>query len=182
MRSALSPDRRPTVPGVRWSSLKRRSTTCRPKSPRIFWNGCSPRAPGTPSSLPVQMKKGRPGLTVTALADFGRRDAVTATLFRESTTLGVRITVAERETLERRVVRVETPWGRVGVKVGLRDGTVINRAPEFEDCRRLAESSGVALKEIHREALAASLPDSGNPTEDGDSPDSPESAAPDGSR
>ena len=131
---------------------------------------------------PVQMKKGRPGLTVTALADFGRRDAVTATLFRESTTLGVRITVAERETLERRVVRVETPWGRVGVKVGLRNGTVINRAPEFEDCRRLAESSGVALKEIHREALAASLPDSGNPTEDGDSPDSPESAAPDESR
>ncbi len=131
---------------------------------------------------PVQMKKGRPGLTVTALADFGRRDAVTATLFRESTTLGVRITVAERETLERRVVRVETPWGRVGVKIGLRDGTVINRAPEFEDCRRLAESTGVALKEIHREALAASLPDSGNPTEDGDSPDSPESAAPDGSR
>ena len=131
---------------------------------------------------PVQMKKGRPGLTVTALADFGRRDAVTATLFRESTTLGVRITVAERETLERRVVRVETPWGRVGVKVGLRNGTVINRAPEFEDCRRLAESSGVALKEIHREALAASLPDSGNPTEDADSPDSPESAAPDESR
>ena len=141
---------------------------------------------------PVQMKKGRPGLTVTVLADPERRDAVTATLFRESTTLGVRITEAERETLARRVVRVETPWGPVGVKVGLRNGTVINRAPEFEDCRRLAERAGVALKEIHREALAAALPDalrpgsdlrgSGSRSGEAEAPDSAGPAAPAGSR
>ncbi len=78
---------------------------------------------------PVQMKKGRAGLALTALADPEKRDAVVGTLFRESTTLGVRITEAERETLERRVLRVRTPWGPVGVKLGLVDGAVVNRAP-----------------------------------------------------
>lgn len=108
---------------------------------------------------PVVMKKGRPGVTVTALAAPDRRRAVVETLFAESTTLGVRTTEAARETLERRAVPVETPWGRVTVKLGLAaDGSIVNRAPEFEDCRRLAESAGVPLKEIYRAALAAPLP------------------------
>lgn len=109
---------------------------------------------------PVQMKKGRPGLVLTALVDPPRREAVVSVLFSESTTLGVRITEAERETLERRVVSVETPWGPVGLKLGTRDGTVVNRAPEFEDCRRVAEESGVPLKEVYRQALVAPLPES----------------------
>ena len=108
---------------------------------------------------PVVMKKGRPGVTVTALAAPDRRRAVVETLFAESTTLGVRVTEAARETLERRAVPVETPWGPVTVKLGLAgDGSIVNRAPEFEDCRKLAESAGVPLKEIYRAALAAPLP------------------------
>lgn len=108
---------------------------------------------------PVVMKKGRPGVTVTALAAPDRRRAVVETLFAESTTLGVRTTEAVRETLERRAVPVETPWGPVTVKLGLAgDGSIVNRAPEFEDCRKLAESAGVPLKEIYRAALAAPLP------------------------
>ena len=108
---------------------------------------------------PVVMKKGRPGVTVTALAAPDRRRAVVETLFAESTTLGVRVTEAARETLERRAVPVGTPWGPVTVKLGLAgDGSIVNRAPEFEDCRKLAESAGVPLKEIYRAALAAPLP------------------------
>lgn len=111
---------------------------------------------------PVVMKKGRPGISVTALAGPDRREAVVAALFAESTTLGVRITEASREVRERRLVRVRTRWGEVGLKLGLAGGRVVNRAPEFEDCRRLAEATGAPLKEIYREALAASLP--GDPT------------------
>lgn len=107
---------------------------------------------------PVQMKKGRPGLTLTAIADPSKREAVIAVVFSESTTLGVRISEAERETLERRVVSVETPWGPVELKLGIRNGAIVNRAPEYEDCRRLAEASGLPLKEIYRHALAAPLP------------------------
>lgn len=111
---------------------------------------------------PVQMKKGRPGLVLTALADPARREAVVSVLFSESTTLGVRITEAEREMLERRVVSVETPWGPVGLKIGLRGGRVANRAPEFEDCRRVAEAAGAPLKEVYRHALGAPLPEPGD--------------------
>lgn len=106
---------------------------------------------------PVVMKKGRPGVSVTALAGPDRREAVVAALFAESTTLGVRITDATREVRERRLVRVSTRWGEVGLKLGLAGGKVVNRAPEFEDCRRLAEESGAPLKEIYREALAAPI-------------------------
>lgn len=112
---------------------------------------------------PVIMKKGRPGVSVTALAGPDRREAVVAALFAESTTLGVRITEAAREVRERRSVRVRTPWGEVGLKLGLAGGRVVNRAPEFEDCRRLAEQTGAPLKEIYREALAATLPGDGLP-------------------
>ena len=108
---------------------------------------------------PVQMKKGRPGLHLTVLADAACREAVVGALFSESTTLGVRITEAARRTLERRVVSVKTRWGPVRVKLGLRGGRTVNRAPEFEDCRRLALRAGAPLKEVYREALTAFPPD-----------------------
>ena len=76
-------------------------------------------------------------------------------LFAESTTLGLRCSEVEREVLERKLVRVSTRFGKVTVKLGLRDGRVLNAAPEFEDCRRLASRKGVSLKEVQQAALAA---------------------------
>ncbi len=107
---------------------------------------------------PVVMKKGRPGFTLTALAEPAARDRVISLFFTESSTLGVRIREAERQTLERRTVRVTTPFGDVGVKLGFSGGRVVNRAPEFEDCRRLAAATGTPLKDVYREALAAAPP------------------------
>jgi uncharacterized protein (TIGR00299 family) protein len=104
---------------------------------------------------PVSMKKNRPGVNVTVLAPPERREELVGTLFAESTTLGVRCQQAEREMLERRVVEVTTRFGRVPVKLGIRDGEVLNVAPEFEDCRRIASARKVSLKEVQREALAA---------------------------
>jgi len=104
---------------------------------------------------PVSMKKNRPGVNVTVMAPPQKREALTAILFAESTTLGIRSHEAEREVLERRVVEVATRYGRVAVKLGLRDGQVLNVAPEFEDCRRIAAARKVSLKEVQQEALAA---------------------------
>jgi pyridinium-3,5-bisthiocarboxylic acid mononucleotide nickel chelatase len=61
----------------------------------------------------------------------------------------------ERRALERDWVEVETPWGPVRVKRGLRDGVVLNAHPEFEDCRKVAEAAGVPLKQVMAAALAA---------------------------
>jgi uncharacterized protein (TIGR00299 family) protein len=104
---------------------------------------------------PVQMKKGRPGILVTVLADPQHREAIEELLFRETTTLGVRRQEWERTTLERDTVTVATGYGPIRVKIGRRGGTVYNAWPEFEDCQRAAAEKGVAVKEVLAAALAA---------------------------
>jgi pyridinium-3,5-bisthiocarboxylic acid mononucleotide nickel chelatase len=104
---------------------------------------------------PVQMKKGRPGILITALAPPALREPIEEVLFRETTTLGVRRQEWERTVLAREVVTVDTAYGAVGVKVGRRGETVYNVQPEFDDCRRAAEASGVPVKEVWAAALTA---------------------------
>lgn len=104
---------------------------------------------------PVVMKKGRPGTVVTALAAPAEADAIEAALFRETSTFGVRRSVRTRAKLEREHLGVETPWGRVRVKVGRRDGEVLTRSPEYEDCARLARERDVPLRDVYAAALAA---------------------------
>jgi hypothetical protein len=104
---------------------------------------------------PTVMKKSRPGHLLSAVTEGGKRETVMDTVLRESTTLGVRFHRVERQALERDWVEVETPWGRVRVKRGLRNGEVLNAHPEFEDCRKVAEAAGVPLKHVLSAALAA---------------------------
>ncbi|MDC0713032.1 nickel pincer cofactor biosynthesis protein LarC [Stigmatella sp. ncwal1] len=104
---------------------------------------------------PVVMKKGRPGHLLGVLVEGGKRETVMDVVLRESTTLGVRFHRVERHALERDWVEVETPWGRVRVKRGLRGAEVLNAHPEFEDCRQVAEAAGVPLKQVMTAALAA---------------------------
>jgi len=104
---------------------------------------------------PVHMKKGRPGILVSVLARPEGREVIEELLFKETTTLGVRRQEWERSALEREVVRVETPYGAVGIKLGRRGGRVYNAQPEYEDCLRAARQHGVALKEVFAAALSA---------------------------
>jgi uncharacterized protein (TIGR00299 family) protein len=104
---------------------------------------------------PVQMKKNRPGLMVSVLTRPEFESALTRLLFAETTTIGVRITEARRKVLDREVVTVETAYGAVKMKVARLEGNTANAAPEFEDCRRLAEEKSVPLKEVIQAAQAA---------------------------
>ncbi|MDP2950077.1 MAG: DUF111 family protein, partial [Chloroflexota bacterium] len=81
--------------------------------------------------------------------------ALAEILFRETTTLGIRVIPAQRRILERRFQQVTTPYGPVSIKLGILEGRVVNAAPEHEDCRRLAEAQRVPLKLVHQAALAA---------------------------
>ncbi|MGH9324080.1 MAG: nickel pincer cofactor biosynthesis protein LarC, partial [Vicinamibacteria bacterium] len=105
---------------------------------------------------PVSMKKNRPGVNVTVLVRPEGREAVTGILFSEGTTLGIRYHEVRRDVLERRLVSVSTRYGPVRVKEGILRGKVVNRAPEFEDCRKLAEKNKVPLKHVQQAALEAS--------------------------
>ncbi len=106
-------------------------------------------------AIPVLGKKGRPAHLLTVLCPPERRAELVRFLFRETTTLGVRHRSAERATAERDWLEVDLPWGRARVKRARFEGEVVNLAPEFEDCRRLAEAAGVPLKEVLDAALAA---------------------------
>jgi pyridinium-3,5-bisthiocarboxylic acid mononucleotide nickel chelatase len=103
----------------------------------------------------VQMKKGRPGTLLTALAPLDRREAICDLLFRETTTIGVRAEQVWRETLDREWVEVEVTGGRVRIKIARRRGEIVNAAPEFDDCLRIAEATGVPIKTVQAEAIRA---------------------------
>jgi uncharacterized protein (DUF111 family) len=104
---------------------------------------------------PVQMKKNRPGVLLSVLCARTEKEAVMKLLFTETTTLGVRSYEVARRALQRSVVRVETQYGPIDVKVAHLDGRVVNEMPEFEQCREAARRSGVAVKIVEDAARVA---------------------------
>jgi uncharacterized protein (DUF111 family) len=104
---------------------------------------------------PITMKKGRPALVLSALAEGSARDAVIAAILRETTTIGVRFAPRQRTVLARRAVEVETRYGRIPVKVALDGEVVRNAAPEYEACAAAAKQHGVPVKLVYAAALAA---------------------------
>jgi uncharacterized protein (TIGR00299 family) protein len=106
---------------------------------------------------PVQMKKNRPGTMVTVLAPPDTRTKIADTLFRETTTIGVRYSERDRECLTREWRSVETPFGAVRIKIARRGDTIANAQPEFDECAKLAQALGVPIKDVHAAALKAWL-------------------------
>jgi uncharacterized protein (TIGR00299 family) protein len=106
-------------------------------------------------AVPATMKKGRPGLVLSALAPAERSEAVARTLMAETTTLGVRLRAVERIEADREWVAVETPWGSVRVKVGRLGGEIVNAHPEWDDCAARAREHGVPVKRVLEAAAAA---------------------------
>ena len=106
---------------------------------------------------PIQMKKNRPGTLVSIVALPADREALAGLLFRETTTIGVRFQEMDRERLEREEVTVETPLGPVRFKLAARNGDLVNAAPEFDDCLRLAERHDLPVKAVQSLATKAYL-------------------------
>jgi uncharacterized protein (TIGR00299 family) protein len=99
-------------------------------------------------SSPAQMKKNRPGLLVTLLAESANVSRLIDLVFRETTTIGVRTYETRRKTLDREFVPVETPFGNVRIKISRMNGSVLNATPEYDDCQRIATERGIPLKQV----------------------------------
>ena len=104
---------------------------------------------------PIQMKKNRPAVMLSILCGTELRAALTALLYEETTTLGIRVRNVERECLERVVVCVSTSFGDIDVKIGTADGKIVNAMPEYEQVKRIAIEKRVAFRIVRDEALAA---------------------------
>jgi hypothetical protein len=105
--------------------------------------------------VPVQMKKNRPGTLLSIVCAAERRAALTDIVFRETTTIGLRYAERERECLRREIVEVATPIGPIRFKVAWRDGRVVNAAPEFDDCAKLAAERHLSIKAVQAIAVQA---------------------------
>jgi uncharacterized protein (TIGR00299 family) protein len=104
----------------------------------------------------VQMKKGRTGVQLTVLSSPERSPALRELLLRETTTIGLRWRLENKMALEREFGEVETPWGKVRIKIARwPSGAVANASPEYEHCRALAREHGVPLKQVMQEAMRA---------------------------
>ncbi len=98
---------------------------------------------------PIQGKKTRPATLITVLAREDARSTMTRVLFRETTTFGIRVRREERVILDREFLDVDTPWGPVSVKIGRQNGAVLTVAPEFEQCKRLAQEAAQPLRGVY---------------------------------
>jgi len=104
---------------------------------------------------PLQMKKNRPGFLLTVLCPAAQADLFSELILRETSAFGVRRCLAERRKLRREFQMVETPFGSVSMKIGKLDGKVLQAAPEFESCRKLAGEAKLPLKQVYEAAMTA---------------------------
>jgi len=108
-------------------------------------------------SEPIHMKKGRPALKLSALVRHEDLERMGAVLLTETTTIGLRHYPVGRMEMRREIREVETPYGKVRVKLSRGPSGSVNASPEFEDCKRAAEEREVPVKRVM--AAAAGLAD-----------------------
>jgi hypothetical protein len=99
-------------------------------------------------TMPIQMKKNRPGVLLSVICEPARAPELEAILFRETATFGIRRTTATRTKLHRESVVVQTAWGAVRAKRGWRDGLEV-LTPEYDDCARVAREHNVPLRDVY---------------------------------
>jgi uncharacterized protein (DUF111 family) len=111
------------------------------------------------SLCPVHMKKNRPGIQLQVIGQPEDRERLTAIIFRESTTLGIRYSHGQRTVLKRETVVVDSPWGKMNVKKVIdREGRAVF-LPEYEECKRIARENNLALRDVY--AWAGGLSEKG---------------------
>lgn len=103
---------------------------------------------------PIQMKKNRPATMISILCEEKDRTAMTALLYSETTTLGIRVREIERECLPREFIKVPTEFGEVDVKIGRYEGRPVNAMPEYEQVKRLAIENNVPFRKVLDAVLA----------------------------
>ena len=101
---------------------------------------------------PIIMKKGRPAILLSVLTDKTKSDAVLDTIFRDTTSIGVRIQEVGRKKLTREIQVLDTMYGKVRIKISRQGNEILSATPEYEDCKRIAEEKQLPLKQVIEEA------------------------------
>lgn len=102
---------------------------------------------------PIVMKKSRPATLLSVLLNSRDIDEIARILFTETSTIGIRYQYVERIVAQRDFNTVETPWGEVKIKISKYNNEVCHISPEYDDCRRIAQTNKIPLKEIQQLVL-----------------------------
>lgn len=105
----------------------------------------------------IIMKKGRPAIKLTAISKDNNIEKLTDTLFRETTTIGVRLYKAQRKTLDREIKKIKTKYGYVRVKASFLKGALVNISPEYEDVKAISKKTKTPIKIIMKEVMKSAL-------------------------
>jgi len=106
-------------------------------------------------TTPITMKKSRPGIILSVLTPPALENTLLEIIFTETTTIGVRLQHLQRRKLSREIKTVETEYGPVQVKVASHGDRVVNVAPEYEDCKKIAEEKGIPIQDVYDAAKRA---------------------------
>jgi len=104
---------------------------------------------------PIIMKKNRPAVKITLLSDNDNVNKLADILLKETTSFGLRMYKTERIKLEKEIKTVKTEYGSTKVKIGKKNGKIINIAPEYEDCKRIANERGISIREVYEKVKSA---------------------------
>lgn len=104
---------------------------------------------------PIQMKKNRPATLLSVICEPGMVDELSNIIFEETTSIGVRIDTRKRICLDREIVKVDTEFGPISLKLARRNGETLNIQPEYEDCRAAAKKHSVPFAAVRNAALTA---------------------------
>lgn len=101
----------------------------------------------------IMMKKNRPAIKLSVLSRQCDISKLSDIIFKETSTIGVRMYKVQRETLDRSFEDIETKYGSVKVKISSKNGDILNYAPEYEDVKRIANINSVSIKSVYNEAI-----------------------------
>jgi uncharacterized protein (TIGR00299 family) protein len=97
----------------------------------------------------ILMKKNRPAVKLTVLSKPNEKEELVKIIFEETTSIGVRIRNEERKTLKREIKEVNTKYGKIRVKIARLDKKIVNKMPEYEDCKKIAKKKNISLIQIY---------------------------------
>jgi len=100
---------------------------------------------------PIIMKKGRPAMKLSVLADAGTEKKVQEIIFKETTSLGIRRSRVDKIMLNREFSKIKTLYGEITVKKSYFRGEMIKFKAEYEDCKRISDENSIPISEVYKE-------------------------------
>ena len=105
----------------------------------------------------ILMKKNRPGNKLSVLCNIENEDEIKNFIFTQTSTFGIRKYSVERDEISRTFFKIKTNYGEVSVKAGYMNEKLIKVAPEYEDCKKLADLHNIPLQSVYNEAVGTAL-------------------------